>query len=156
MKPINFPEVNQEIGKEQPQYITLPSKVIPSEKVEIWNAWKPTDEELKELNNGGVIWVCQLTFGAGFHPVKLQINKPDFKELDKIADQEVEAAILKLNQEIKAGKVHLDSDQMKSFREQAKARGIEDIEEVKGSENPKKESKLRKLKPKKGGKDGRK
>lgn len=146
MKPINFPEVNQEIGKEQPQFITLPSKVIANREVEIWNAWKPSEEDLKRLNDGGVVWIAQQTYGAGFHPIKVDTLKPDFVELDKIADEQITQALKNLNEEIKAGKTHLEPEEMTKLRKQMKEHGIEDAQEIKEKKGF--------LKAKKGGRNG--
>lgn len=118
MKPIDFLEKNQDIGKgQEDKYDVLPAKIIVSQNVPIWSSWKPSEEDLKKLNEGGSLWVCQLTFGAPFQPTRITTDKPDFEKLDKEADEETNRLILEINEKYKKGDIDLTTDQARQLRD---------------------------------------
>ena len=159
MKAVDFPEKNQDIGKDQEQYQTLPIKIVMNKQVPIWSKWKPSEEDLERLKKGGHIWVSQLTFGSPFQPSLVQTENPDFKKIDKEADKEVTELIQELSKQVDSGKVKLPPNELKQLREKMKEMKIPNIEDVKSEEvkaDGKGDSKLRKLIPKKGGKNGTK
>lgn len=124
MKAIDFPEKNQDIGKGQEQYETLPAKIIVSQQVPIWSCWKPTEEDLKKLNNGDSIWVCQLSFGAPFQPTLLTMDRPDFKTLDAEADKAADQLIQDLNEKYKKGDIDLTPEDAKKLREKMQGKHL--------------------------------
>jgi hypothetical protein len=122
MKPIDFPEKNQDIGAGQDKYVVLPAKIITDQVVPIWSAWKPSEDELKKLNKGDAIWVRQVTGGAPFQPIELTIERPDFDKLDKEAEVEMDKLIQELNEKYKRGEIDLSKDQARQLREKIKGK----------------------------------
>ena len=69
MKPKEFKGVNVYIGKNQPEYETIPAHIDKDGVVTI--CWKLSPEELKKIKETGEIWHQVLTFGMKFLPVRL-------------------------------------------------------------------------------------
>jgi len=122
MKALDFPEKNQDIGKGQDQYETLPAKIIVNQQVPIWSAFQPSEEDIEKLKNGAPIWFCQLTFGSAFHPVLLTMDKPNFEQLDKEAEVETDRLIKELNEKHKKGEIELTKEQARQLREKIKGK----------------------------------
>lgn len=80
MQPIDFPEKNHAIAKDQDQYLTLPAHVDNSPERVVTSCWSLTSEELRVLQrNGGVIWIQQCSFGNHVQPILPSVTKPELK-----------------------------------------------------------------------------
>lgn len=73
MKPIEFDGMNCVYGANQPEYMPLPAKVGPNG--EVLTCWQLTPEDLKKINETGVIWLSMLTFKQALQPVLLSVDK---------------------------------------------------------------------------------
>ena len=78
MKPINFKGANVVFGANQPEYISMPA--YRKEKGEIWTCWKLSPEDLKQIQETGVIWLSMLTFNQPLMPVLLSTEMLDILE----------------------------------------------------------------------------
>lgn len=76
MEPIKFDGANVVYGAEQPEYIPLPAQRNPKTGV-VLSCWKLTPQELKKIQETGVIWVEMLTFNQPLQPIRLDCEKPD-------------------------------------------------------------------------------
>lgn len=74
MKPIEFEEINVVYGEKQPEYIPLPAHKAKDGTV--WTCWELSPEELKQIQETGVIWLSMLTFNQPLQPILLQVEKP--------------------------------------------------------------------------------
>lgn len=74
MKPVEFPEQNVVLGKDQPQYVPLP--VYAAEDGRITCCLELTADEIQEVLRTGRVWLTQLTFGARFQPIQLSTHSP--------------------------------------------------------------------------------
>jgi hypothetical protein len=74
MKPIDFPESNATLAKEQPEYIPLP--VHRSADGIVTSCWQFTWLERIKILFGGRIWLSQMTFGKLLQPQKPQVDWP--------------------------------------------------------------------------------
>ena len=75
MEPINFEGANVVYGVNQPEYTPLPA--FRKENGEIWTCWKLSPEDLKQIQETGVIWLAMLTFNQPLQPVLLSVDKPE-------------------------------------------------------------------------------
>jgi hypothetical protein len=73
MTPIEFPEHNLVLAKDQPQYQPLPVFMNDTETV---SCWKLTFLERLTLLFTGRLWVRQLTFGHQLQPQLPQVERP--------------------------------------------------------------------------------
>lgn len=94
MKPVDFPERNVILAKDQPEYIPLPVFVEYQEKkIEVIGdpeikhltkqvPWSMTgclelsDEEIEQLRRTKLIWFTQSVFGNPFQPLHITTEKP--------------------------------------------------------------------------------
>lgn len=78
MSPVQFPQANAVIAKDQPEYLPLPSHASPNRKV-ITSCWELTDDELETVLMTRRIFVSQLTFAQPLQPLVLQtkFDPPD-------------------------------------------------------------------------------
>lgn len=76
MESIPFEGHNRVWAKDQPQYQPLPAHVDDTDQAITTFCWKPTPEELAEINRTGVIWHQVLTFGGRLQPQRLSAEKP--------------------------------------------------------------------------------
>lgn len=77
MEPIKFDGANVVYGAEQPEYIPLPAEKRPGLSGEIVTCWALSPDELKRVQETGVIFVSLLTFGQPLQPVLVSVDKPD-------------------------------------------------------------------------------
>ena len=75
MKPTTFPEVNCVFGKNQPQYVSLPT-FRNLEDGECTFCWKLSFKEKMKLLFTGKIWHIVLTFNQSLQPQLLTVDKP--------------------------------------------------------------------------------
>lgn len=78
MEPILFEGANVIMGKDQPEYLPLPAYKTPDGTVT--TCWKLTPEELKQVQETGVIWLSTLTFNQPLQPILLYADKPTISE----------------------------------------------------------------------------
>ena len=72
---VKFPEHNIELGKDQPQYNSLPAHVdYKSAACGMTFKVKLTFRQRLKLLFTGSIWIQQLTFGKPFQPIKAGLN----------------------------------------------------------------------------------
>lgn len=69
MEPIKFDGANVVYGANQPEYILLPAKKRPNG--EVITCWKLSPEELKQIQETGVVWCAVLTFNEPLQPILL-------------------------------------------------------------------------------------
>lgn len=77
MTPVQFPEVNCVLAKDQPEYTPLPvfyNRESPQK--EMTACFELTDEEVAEVIRTRKIWHTQLTFGNPFQPIWLTTSSP--------------------------------------------------------------------------------
>ncbi len=77
MRAVEFPQANTILGASQPQYIPLPAhwdKTSPEQAMT--SCFELTDEEVEEIVRTRRIWNTQLTFGRGYHPVRMSCSNP--------------------------------------------------------------------------------
>lgn len=74
MTPIIFPEVNQEIAKNQPEYFTLPAHIDQGGCVTC--CWKLEWRERLMLLFTGKLWHQILTFNSPLQPQLILVHKP--------------------------------------------------------------------------------
>jgi hypothetical protein len=63
-------------AKDQPQYLPLPSIIIPGPDGEVLTRWELTNEEKALLLSGGSIYLSIWTFGQPLQPIKLRVATP--------------------------------------------------------------------------------
>lgn len=78
MKPKHFPEANAIFGETQPEYQPLPAYTEAIPEKPVITCWELTPEEITQLQESGVIWVTQLSFGKPLQPILVAIEKPTF------------------------------------------------------------------------------
>lgn len=78
MEPINFDGVNIVFGAEQPEYKPLPAQRIGNPQTgQIITCWSLAPDELKRVQETGIIFVSLLTFGQPLQPVLVSVDKPE-------------------------------------------------------------------------------
>lgn len=80
MEPINFKGANVVYGKDQPEYLPLPAKKRDA-RGEVITCWQLSPEELKKVQETGVIWCSILTFNQPLQPILLATEILDTTEL---------------------------------------------------------------------------
>ena len=87
MKSIDFPEANQALAKDQPQYQTLYVHVNYADRAnEHIACFELTEEEIVEIIKTKRIFIGQHTFGSGYHPLRMSVTNPftDPIETDRV------------------------------------------------------------------------
>lgn len=74
MKPIDFPQCNAVLAKDQPEYQPLP--VYRDEFGLVVSCWKLTLRERITLLFRGRFWLMQLTFGGALQPQLPSLDSP--------------------------------------------------------------------------------
>lgn len=78
MEPIKFDGVNVVFGAEQPEYHPLPAECVGKPKTgQINTCWALSPDELKRVQETGIIFVSLLTFGLPLQPMLVSVDKPD-------------------------------------------------------------------------------
>lgn len=73
MSPVEFPQQNVILAKDQPEYNPLSAFFDGRAMV---TAWQMDEDERKEFLRTGRIYLVQLTFGQPFQPVSMHIDCP--------------------------------------------------------------------------------
>lgn len=79
MRPVEFPEQNMVLAKDQPEYLPLP--VHRTDAGQVISCWQLGWWERVRLFWSGRLWLRQLTFGGLSQPLLPQVNYPFEKEL---------------------------------------------------------------------------
>ncbi len=124
MKALKFKGVNLMIGEKQEEYITLPVRYIHNPEQEVYMKFEPSKEDLERLNNGGHLWITQLTFGHNFQPIRVVTDEPNFEEIEKdavirlkqMSDQLVKNANKKLGKNGEKPAIKLDPNLRKNIK----------------------------------------
>jgi hypothetical protein len=77
MKPVNFEEVNIIVAENQKEYNPLPSHV--SQNGQVISCWEMDEEERKEFEKTGKVWLIVHTFGQPLQPLVMEVIKPFVK-----------------------------------------------------------------------------
>lgn len=90
MRPKEFEQVTHVLGKDQPEYIALPTHVNTEDPaVPMTCCFELTEEEAQKIAATREIWYRQLTFGNAFHPMHLQADNPFVENIEKLVPMEV-------------------------------------------------------------------
>ncbi len=76
IKAVVFKEQNALLGLGQEGYDPLPVHLDESKEQVLTICWRPTSEQLKQINETGEIWQQFLTLGNGFLPTLVWSEKP--------------------------------------------------------------------------------
>lgn len=77
MKSVNFPQANVPLAKNQPEYQTLHVHYDLSNTAgEMTACMELTDEEIAEIIKTKRVYLTQLTFHNGYHPVRMSVVSP--------------------------------------------------------------------------------
>lgn len=76
MKAKEFDEVNVRLAEHQEQYQTLPAH-YDQEKKSLSFCFELSEEELKQVNETGEVWVKVLTFGNPMQPILVTVDKEE-------------------------------------------------------------------------------
>lgn len=78
MEPIKFDGVNAVFGANQPEYKPLSAERVGKPQTgQINTCWALSPDELKRVQETGVIFVSLLTFGLPLQPMLVSVDKPD-------------------------------------------------------------------------------
>lgn len=75
VEPFNFPEVTNEIAKDQEEYRTLPAHI--SQEGVVTTCWKLSEDEILKVIETGEFWIQQMTFRQCLQPILPSIEKPE-------------------------------------------------------------------------------
>src|SRR5271170_7242303 len=64
------------LGENQKEYIPLPAVYLDTPSLPMITRWRLSLEEIRAILRGADIVLTQLTFGADFQPVHLQVVEP--------------------------------------------------------------------------------
>jgi len=76
MNPVNFPEANVIIAKDQPPYKPLPALYCGDDMGTMVTCWQLGEDEIEELKRTRLLWVTILTFKQLIQPLCLSPEKP--------------------------------------------------------------------------------
>lgn len=76
MKPIDFPEKNVDVAKDQDEYLTLPAYVNKEETI---SCWQLTWWERVVVLFTGRLWFRQMNFGSPLQPQLPSVKSPFLK-----------------------------------------------------------------------------
>ena len=74
MKPVHFKHSNCVIGKDQPQYKSLPAFKEKSVEGRVAFCYELSVEEIQKIIDSRRIWVMQVTFNKPFQPILLSVD----------------------------------------------------------------------------------
>lgn len=76
MIPVQFPEANVLIGRDQDEYEPLPVYRFGDAEGRVAFCCRLSDAEIDEIVRTRSLWVQQLTFGNHFQPIVLTVERP--------------------------------------------------------------------------------
>lgn len=77
MIPVQFPESNAVLARDQGEYEPLPIYHFGDAEGRIACCFRLSDAEIEEIQSTRTLWVQQLTFGRPFQPIGLSTQRPD-------------------------------------------------------------------------------
>lgn len=77
MIPVQFPESNAVLARDQGEYEPLPVYRFGDAEGRIAFCCRLSPTELDEIARTRTVWIQQLTFGRPFQPIALSTQKPD-------------------------------------------------------------------------------
>lgn len=78
MTATDFKEVNLRIAEHQEEYQTLPVCIdLEEPEHKAIMCFKLDENEIKQVNETGEIWISVLTFGKPFQPIGMSLLKPE-------------------------------------------------------------------------------
>tara|TARA_R110000787_G_scaffold97665_4_gene201303 strand:+ start:2423 stop:3004 length:582 start_codon:yes stop_codon:yes gene_type:complete len=80
MKLTNFPEVNVEVAKDQPEFLTVPAYYNRFDG-SLTFCFKLSPEEIEKVSETGEIWCKQLTNSKPMQPIKMGTDKEEILDL---------------------------------------------------------------------------
>lgn len=76
MIPVQFPEANTVLGRQQPEYEPLPVFRFHDTQGRIVACFRLSEEEIREIVLTRTLWIQQLTFGRHLQPIALSTLRP--------------------------------------------------------------------------------
>lgn len=77
MIPVQFPESNAVLAREQGEYEPLAIYAFGDKEGRVACCFRLSDVEIEELRQTRTLWVQQLTFNRRFQPIALSTQRPD-------------------------------------------------------------------------------
>ena len=77
MIPVQFPEANAVLAREQGEYEPMAVHLFPGHERRVACCFRLSDAEIEEIVRTRTLWVQQLTFGRPFQPIALSTQRPD-------------------------------------------------------------------------------
>lgn len=77
MIPVQFPESNAVLAREQGEYKPLPVYYFGDAERRVAFCCRLSDAEIEEIRLTRTLWVQQLTFGRPFQPIALSTQRPE-------------------------------------------------------------------------------
>lgn len=77
MIPVQFPESNAVLAREQDEYEPMAVYLFNDAQGRIACCFRLSDAEIDEIRRTRTLWVQQLTFGRRFQPIGLSTQRPD-------------------------------------------------------------------------------
>jgi hypothetical protein len=76
MIPVQFPESNAVLARDQGEYEPLPIYTFNDAEGRVAFCCRLSDAEIEEIKRTRTLWIQQLTFGRRFQPVALSTERP--------------------------------------------------------------------------------
>ena len=77
MIPVQFPESNGVLARDQGEYEPLPIYSFNDAEGRIVFCCRLSEWEIDEIRRTRTLWIQQLTFGRRFQPIALSTSRPD-------------------------------------------------------------------------------
>jgi hypothetical protein len=77
MIPVQFPEANATLARDQEDYEPLPVHLFQDAEGRVAMCFRLSPAELEEIARTKTLWIQQLTFGRRFQPIALSTQKPE-------------------------------------------------------------------------------
>lgn len=77
MIPVQFPEANAVLARDQGEYEPMTVYRFKDPEGRVACCFRLSDVELEEIARTRTLWVQQLTFGQPFQPIGLSTQRPD-------------------------------------------------------------------------------
>ena len=76
MKPVDFPEQNAVLAKDQPEYLPLPVHRVAEPEGRVISCWQLTFRERLAVLITGRVWLTQMTFNEPLQPQLPSVESP--------------------------------------------------------------------------------
>lgn len=77
MIPVNFPEANGLLARDQGEYEPLPIHAFEGKEGRVAFCFRLSPAEIEAIVSTRTLWVQQLTFGRRFQPLALSTQRPE-------------------------------------------------------------------------------